>query len=360
MRSTRQAVLRPFKILRKKARAWKNDTPRGRHLAKLGARYLRRSRQYLQRTLGLSAAAESRNASDHAVLPSVAHPQSRDNEKVHQATDKKSFTDAANDSSMALSRVDSKTVLDTIKYFANPGPGFEKPSGMDSRQLSHRVKAVAFYLPQFHPFAENDSWWGDGFSEWRNVARGAPRFAGHYQPRVPRDLGFYDLNSIETIRAQSEMATRFGIDCFCFYYYWFNGKRLMDMPLDKFVNDGKISQDFCIMWANENWTRTWDGHDSEVLIKQDYLESDEQAFIANTSGYMAHERYMRVNGRPLFILYRPGLLPNASETLQRWRELWTEALGVTPWILMVQGFGDLDPRDYGLDGAVEFPLIRLR
>jgi len=113
------------------------------------------------------------------------------------------------------------------------------------------------------------------------------------------------------------------------------------------------------MWANENWTRTWDGHDSEVLIQQDYLDSDEAAFIADTSRYMANERYMRVNGRPMFILYRPGLLPNARETLQRWRELWTEALGVTPWILMVQGFGDADPRDYGLDGAVEFPPHKL-
>lgn len=343
MRSTRQAVLRPFKILRKKARAWKNDTPQGRHVAKICARYLRRSKQFFQRTLGNGVLEGSQKEHTHAVFPSQI-----------QVTDGSSAA-AANDSSNVGLQVDSKTVLNSIKYFANPGPGFEKPSGIDSRQLSQRARTVAFYLPQFHPFAENDNWWGDGFSEWRNVARGAPRFDGHYQPRIPRDLGFYDLNSIETIRAQSEMAVNFGIETFCFYYYWFNGKRLMDMPLDKFANDDQIKQDFCIMWANENWTRTWDGHDSEVLIQQDYLESDEKEFIADTSRYMANERYMQVDGRPLFILYRPGLLPNARETLQRWRELWTDALGVTPWILMVQGFGNLDPREYGLDGAVEFP-----
>jgi glycosyltransferase involved in cell wall biosynthesis len=336
MRSTRKSVLRPFKILRKKARAWKNDTPRGRHVAKLCARYRRRSKQFLSRMVGNTSKAETLSIPVVAQLPP-----------------------AANDSNMAVPVVDSATVLNSIKFFANPGPGFEKPSGIDSRQLSKRVKAVAFYLPQFHPFKENDSWWGDGFSEWRNVARGAPRFDGHYQPRIPRDLGFYDLNSSETIRAQSKMATSFGIESFCFYYYWFNGKRLMDMPLDKFANDDEIEQDFCIMWANENWTRTWDGHDNEVLIQQDYLNSDEDAFIADTSQYMANKRYMQVDGRPLFILYRPGLLPNARETLQRWRELWTDALGVEPWILMVQGFGDSDPRKYGLDGAVEFPPHKL-
>ncbi|MFT6303099.1 MAG: glycosyltransferase involved in cell wall biosynthesis [Granulosicoccus sp.] len=355
MRSTRQAVLRPFKILRKKARAWKNDTPQGRHVAKRCARYLRRSKQFFLLTLGNGSQAGRQAVAGHESLTTQTQNQLSTNGDTLQEPTTDSAAVAANDSSMLVSKVDSKTVLNSIKYFANPGPGFEKPSGIDSRQLSQRARTVAFYLPQFHPFSENDNWWGDGFSEWRNVARGAPRFDGHYQPRIPRDLGFYDLNSIETIRAQSEMATSFGIESFCFYYYWFNGKRLMDMPLDKFINDDQIKQDYCIMWANENWTRTWDGHDKEVLIQQDYLESDEDAFIADTSRYMAHERYMQVNGRPLFILYRPGLLPNAKATLQRWRELWTDTLGVTPWILMVQGFGDLDPREYGLDGALEFP-----
>jgi len=265
---------------------------------------------------------------------------------------------AANDS-MSAHRSGAKRVLETIKHFANPGEGFEKPSEIDSRDLSARARTIAFYLPQFHAFDENDEWWGKGFSEWRNVARGAPRFAGHYQPRIPRDLGFYDLNSSETIRSQAEMAARFGIDAFCFYYYWFNGKRLMDKPLDTFVADDEIGQDFCIMWANENWTRTWDGHDQQVLIQQDYRDADEAAFIADTAQYMSHPRYVQVDGRPLFILYRPGLLPDPVQTLGRWRDLWTEALGVTPLVLMVQGFDDMDPRKFQLDGAIEFPPHKL-
>lgn len=266
---------------------------------------------------------------------------------------------AANDALMSASANGATRVLDTIKHFANPGPDFEASSEIDSRHLSARARTIAFYLPQFHAFDENDEWWGKGFSEWRNVSRGAPRFEGHYQPRVPRDLGFYDLNSIETIRSQAEMAARFGIEAFCFYYYWFNGKRLMDKPLDMFVADDQITQDFCIMWANENWTRTWDGHDQEVLIQQDYRDVDEEAFIQDTAKYMAHPRYVRVDGRPLFILYRPGLLPNPVETLNRWRDLWTAELGVSPLVLMVQGFDEMDPRKFQLDGAVEFPPHKL-
>jgi len=242
----------------------------------------------------------------------------------------------------------------SLRYFANPGPGFESASGVDCRAWSKKAKAIAFYLPQFYAFEENDLWWGKGFTEWRNVSRGAPRFAGHYQPRIPRDLGFYTLNDAQVLRQQCELARTNGVDAFCFYYYWFDGKRLMDKPLDMFIEQA-MPQDFCIMWANENWTRTWDGFDSEVLIEQNYHQADEEAFIADTAAYMANPRYLHVNERPLFILYRPGLLPKAKQTLARWRRMWTEVLGIEPWILMVQGFDDMDPREYALDGAVEFP-----
>lgn len=245
-------------------------------------------------------------------------------------------------------------IAGNIKYFANPGPDFEGPSTTNCDNLKAKAKTIAFYLPQFHAFEENDNWWGTGFSEWRNVARGTPRYAGHYQPRIPRDLGFYDLNDESVLYRQSEMALQNGIESFCFYYYWFNGKRLMDKPLDMFA-DLDVDQEFCIMFANENWTRTWDGFDSEVLIKQDYRDEDEDDYLADTAQYFMNERYTRVDGRPLFIIYRPGLLPNARETLARWRAKWKQLIGVEPWILMVQGFGDEDPREFGLDGAVEFP-----
>jgi len=247
-----------------------------------------------------------------------------------------------------------RTLADNIRFFANPGPEFEQANTLDGRHLPSRVKAIAFYLPQFYTFEENDKWWGKGFTEWRNVARGTPRFRGHYQPRIPRDLGFYDLSNVDTIAAQAELARHNGIDAFCFYYYWFNGRRLMEKPVDLFV-DSEIDQQFCIMWANENWTRTWDGLENNVLIKQDYLDEDEDEFIADTGRYMTDDRYLCVGDQPLFILYRPGLLPDAKYDIKRWREKWTNLLGVTPLILMVQGFDQQDPRDFGLDGAIEFP-----
>ena len=249
-----------------------------------------------------------------------------------------------------------------IRRHVNAGEGFEASAAWAAAAGGEgagtggeaRARAIAFYLPQFHAFAENDAWWGTGFSEWRNVCRGTPRFVGHYQPRVPRDLGFYDLTNEATLHAQAALARANGIAAFCFYHYWFDGKRLMERPLDLFVEAG-VEQEFCLMWANENWTRTWDGLESEVLIEQTYREEDEAGFIADTARYMRDERYVRVAGRPLFIVYRPGLLPESRETLARWRRLWTEAVGAEPWLLMVQGFEDEDPRVHGLDGAVEFP-----
>ena len=234
-----------------------------------------------------------------------------------------------------------------IRRHVNAGEGFEESAAASAGEgtcagAEARARAIAFYLPQFHPFPENDAWWGTGFSEWRNVARGTPRFAGHYQPRVPRDLGFYDLTNEATLHAQAALAKANGISAFCFYHYWFDGKRLMERPLDLFVEAG-VEQQFCLMWANENWTRTWDGLESEVLIEQTYREEDEAGFIADTARYMREERYVRVGGRPLFIVYRPGLLPESRETLARWRRLWTEAVGEEPWLLMVQGFEDEDP-----------------
>ena len=247
-----------------------------------------------------------------------------------------------------------RTLADNVRFFANPGPGFEPADALDGRHMPSRVKTIAFYLPQFYAFEENDKWWGKGFTEWRNVARGTPRFRGHYQPRIPRDLGFYDLNNIDTIAAQAALAKHNGIDAFCFYYYWFNGRRLMEKPVDLFASSD-IDQQFCIMWANENWTRTWDGLENDVLIKQDYLNEDEDDFIADTARYMANERYVRIAGQPLFILYRPGLLTDAKATIEQWREKWHSMLGVTPLVMMVQGFDQQDPREFGLDGAIEFP-----
>lgn len=240
-----------------------------------------------------------------------------------------------------------------------PGAHFEAEL-IGSPEVAQAAKArlFAFYLPQFHPFPENDEWWGKGFTEWRNVSRAMPRFVGHQQPRLPRDLGFYDLRNEETLRAQVEMARASAVAGFCFYYYWFNGKRLLDRPLDAFLASG-IDFPFCLMWANENWTRRWDGLEQDVLMKQDYLDDDDIPLVDDLARYMKDARYECIDGRPLLFIYRPGIIPGFREKLSRWRELFEQRHGLQPVFMMAQGFGDTDPRLHGLDGAIEFPPHKL-
>jgi glycosyltransferase involved in cell wall biosynthesis len=217
------------------------------------------------------------------------------------------------------------------------------------------VEAIAFYLPQFHSIPENDAWWGTGFTEWRNVVRGQPRFAGHYQPRIPRDLGFYDLTHPDVMRRQIELAKAAGLRGFCYYFYWFDGRRLLEKPVDMLLADESLDFPFCIMWANENWTRRWDGFEAEVLISQSYAEQDEERLLAEFHRHFSDKRYIRVAGRPLLLIYRPNLVPKAAETFARWRERCLATYGYAPLVLGVLGFGLTDPREFGLDGALEFP-----
>jgi lipopolysaccharide biosynthesis protein len=214
---------------------------------------------------------------------------------------------------------------------------------------------VAFYLPQFHTIPENDEWWGKGFTEWRNVARALPQFEGHSQPRLPGDLGFYDLRNPQIMRDQAKLAREYGIGAFCFYFYWFGGKTLLEEPLQQWLNDPSIDLSFCLCWANENWSRRWDGHAEDVLIAQSHGAEDDLEFIAYISRYLRDPRYLRVGNKPLLLVYRPGLLPDAKATAARWRT-WCGAHGIGEiYIAYVQGFERDDPRDLGFDAAVEFP-----
>ena len=237
------------------------------------------------------------------------------------------------------------------------GPLFEpvEPLPTDAQR---RAMVLAFYLPQFHPIPENDSWWGNGFTEWTNVGRGLPRFAGHYQPRLPRDLGHYRLEGTATLRAQVELARGAGLGGFVYYFYWFNGRRLLDGPLEAMLADRSIDFPFCLMWANENWTRRWDGAEQEVLIAQDYREADEPSLAAELARHFADPRYIRLQGRPVLMVYRASLIPDAAAATARWRAQF-RALGEDPVFIMAQSFGDRDPRRFGMDAAVEFPPHKL-
>lgn len=214
---------------------------------------------------------------------------------------------------------------------------------------------VAFYLPQFHTFAENDAWWGKGFTEWRNVSRALPQFEGHVQPRLPADLGFYDLRNRQVMRDQATLAAEYGIGAFCFYYYWFDGRTLMEEPLRQWLADDSIEQSFCLCWANENWARRWDGRDHDILIAQRHNAEDDLAFIAHVADYLRDRRALKVDGRPMLLVYRPHLLPDPAATAQRWRR-WCLDNGIGEiHLAYVQGFERPDPRDIGFDAAVEFP-----
>lgn len=240
------------------------------------------------------------------------------------------------------------------EIFANRGPDFEEFDERIRILNQPAAKALAFYLPQFHAIPENDFWWGQGFTEWRNVARGIPRFKGHYQPRIPRDLGFYDLSDRTTLRRQVELAKKAGIFGFAFYYYNFNGKRLLELPLDHLL-DSDIDMPFLIVWANENWARTWDGGHRDILISQDYHLEDEAAFLADLARHFRDVRYITIQGRPLFVIYRPGSIPDTRATIERWRSSLLADHGMQPLIFMSQGFDENDPSLFGLDGAIEFP-----
>src|SRR4051812_40624877 len=163
------------------------------------------------------------------------------------------------------------------------------------------VRAIAFYLPQFHPIPENDAWWGKGFTEWTNVAKARPLFRGHYQPHLPADLGFYDLRLSEARVAQAELANAYGITAFCYYHYWFNGRRLLERPLEGVLASGVPDFPFCLCWANENWTRVWDGGDRDILMQQHYSASDDTAHIHALLPVFADARYLRIDGRPIFL-----------------------------------------------------------
>lgn len=227
---------------------------------------------------------------------------------------------------------------------------------VDAAPVEKAVRVIAFYLPQFHSIPENDKWWGKGFTEWTNVAPAKPKFEGHYQPHVPDGyLGGYNLLDGKTQEKQIELAKQYGIEGFCFYLYWFGGHKLLERPVDNYLENKNLDFPYCICWANENWSRRWDGLETDLLMEQKYSAEDDLAFIANASKYLRDPRYIRINGRPLLLVYRPNLFPDMRATTMRWRD-WCRNNGVGEiYLTYPQSFERVDPAQYGFDAACEFP-----
>jgi hypothetical protein len=182
------------------------------------------------------------------------------------------------------------------------------------------MKIISLFLPQFHPIPENNQWWGEGFTEWYNVVKGRPHYKGHHQPQMPGELGFYDLRCRDTRFAQFELAREYGIDAFCYYHYWFNGKLVIERPVEDHAKDPSMDFPFCVCWANENWTRAWDGMSREVLLGQNYHKEDDITHIRYLATLFQSESYLKVDGKPLFVIYRSDGIPNGAETIATWRE----------------------------------------
>ncbi len=216
-----------------------------------------------------------------------------------------------------------------------------------------RARAIALYLPQYHPVAENDAWWGAGFTEWTNVTKARPMFRGHYQPHVPADLGYYDLRDPQIREAQAELARTHGVEAFCYYHYWFAGRRILERPLQEVMAEGRPDFPFCVCWANHSWSGVWYGAPRRTLIEQHYPgEDDHRRHFEALLPAFSDPRYVRVNGRPLFVIFRPKELPDARRTLDLWRDLAVRA-GLPPLYIVCQhsnpGF---NPHRLGFDASI--------
>ena len=218
-----------------------------------------------------------------------------------------------------------------------------------------QIRAIAFYLPQFHPVPENDEWWGKGFTEWTNVTKAHPLFHGHYQPHLSADLGFYDLRLPEAREAQADLARAHGIHGFCYYHYWFNGRRILERPFNEVLESGKPDFPFCLAWANESWSRRWLGEERNLLIEQTYSAKDDIAHARWLLPSLADPRCIRVDGRSLFLVYRPKHLPNPRQTTDVLRNECIKAGLPEPYLLGIDAqCPGVDCRTLGFDGTVRF------
>ncbi len=259
--------------------------------------------------------------------------------------------------------LDRSKIKKLLAYYENCQEQFKKydkyvPIADEKFNININTKLIAFYLPQFHTFPENELWHGRGFTEWTNVTKALPQYAGHYQPHLPIDVGFYDLSTDKIMYRQIELAKIYGLSGFCFHYYWFSGKRLMETPIFNYLNNKDLDFPFCLCWANENWTRKWDGANNEILMEQNLKSGDWKQFADDIMPFFDDERYIRINDCPVLIIYRPGLF-NQDIFLDFVKNLKTEISKKHKGLYLIMArtwdAPDKTPSDFGMDAAVEFP-----
>jgi len=220
--------------------------------------------------------------------------------------------------------------------------------------MDRRARVIAFYLPQFHPIPENDQWWGKGFTEWTNVAKAKPLFRGHYQPHIPTELGFYDLRCAETRGAQAALAREHGVEGFCYYHYWFAGRRLLERPFNEVLSSRQPDFPFCLCWANHSWNSVWEGCPDRVLVEQTYPGmKDHEAHFYTLLKAFSDDRYLKVDGKPIFLIYKPDDIPDIKRVVDLWRTLAVkEGLKGLHLVGVSHNAPEWDPRERGLDACM--------
>lgn len=225
--------------------------------------------------------------------------------------------------------------------------------------LNFDIRTIAFYLPQYHPIPQNDLWWGKGFTDWRNLSRAQAKFTGHRQPRIPADLGYYDLRLPQVMEQQAALARRYGVTGFCYYYYRFGEQRVLETPLEEMLRTGRPDFPFCLCWANENWSRRWDGMDADILLEQKYSENDAVGFAEDSARYFQSGSYITVDGKPLILIYRLQEIPTPKRYLEICRNVWARLGFLDVVVGMVESFelsaAPQPPENYGADITIEFP-----